>query len=221
MSLFSNLKTSKTITFSGVDGAGKTTILTEIKNLIEKKYNKKAVVIRHRPSVLPILSSIKYGRKKAEAKTMEVLPRSGTNRSKVSSLIRFLYYLIDYVFGQWVVFFKYYLKGYIVIYDRYYFDFICDPKRSNINLDNKFIKYFYKFVFKPDINIFLYASPDIILSRKQELEKPAILDLTNQYKELFDNFENSKYEQYICIENIEKENTMIIIEELLKKAFND
>ena len=214
MSLISNIKQSKIITFSGVDGAGKTTILTEIKELLENKYNKKVVVIRHRPSILPILSAIKHGKKEAEKKTMEVLPRTGANSSIVSSLIRFTYYLVDYIFGQWVVFFRYSLKGNIIIYDRYYFDFINDGRRTNIKLNENFIKFFYKFVFKPDINIFLYASPKIILSRKQEMDEKSIVELTGKYKTLFESFSNEKKEKYKCIENIDKEKTLQIIENL-------
>lgn len=58
----------KIITFSGVDGAGKTTILTKVKELIEDKYKKEVVVLRHRPSILPILSAIKHGKKKLKRK---------------------------------------------------------------------------------------------------------------------------------------------------------
>ncbi len=47
------------VTFSGVDGAGKSTIIELAKKNIQKKYRKKLVVLRHRPSVLPILSSFK------------------------------------------------------------------------------------------------------------------------------------------------------------------
>ena len=50
----------------GPDGAGKTTILTKVKELIEDKYKKEVVVLRHRPSILPILSAIKHGKKEAE-----------------------------------------------------------------------------------------------------------------------------------------------------------
>lgn len=218
MNLFKNIKQSKTITFSGVDGAGKTTILTEIKNTLEKKYNKKVVVIRHRPSILPILSAIKHGKKEAEKKTMEVLPRTGVNSSLISSLIRFTYYLFDYIFGQWIIFFRHSLKGDIIIYDRYYFDFINDGRRTNIKLNEKFIKFFYRFVFKPDINIFLYASPEIILSRKQEMDEKSIIELTKKYKTLFESLSKSSGERYICIENVDKEKTLKTIENLYTKA---
>ena len=202
------------ITFSGVDGAGKTTILREFTELLETKYLRSVVELRHRPSILPILSAIKHGKKEAEKKTMEVLPRSGKNKSKLSSYIRFFYYLMDYVFGQWVVYFKYTRKGIIVIYDRYYFDFINDARRTNINLDSRFLKFFYHFVFKPEINIFLYASPEIILSRKQEMDVGSIINLTDKYQKLFKTFSKEGNGEYQCIENIHKEDTLRVIENL-------
>jgi thymidylate kinase len=208
----------KIITFSGVDGAGKTTILTKVKELIENKYNKEVVILRHRPSILPILSAIKYGKKEAEKKTQEVLPRTGKNKSKVSSFVRFFYYLLDYVYGQWVVYFKHTSKGKIIIYDRYYFDFINDSRRTNIDLDSGFIKFFYKFVFKPKLNIFLYADPDVILSRKQEMDKKSIVDLTNKYKSLFNELSNKHDQYYLPIENIEIDETMTEIENFLIKG---
>ncbi len=202
------------ITFSGVDGAGKTTILREFTELLQNKYNKEVIELRHRPSILPILSAIKHGKKEAEKKTMEVLPRTGNNKSKLSSCIRFFYYLTDYVFGQWVVYFKHTRKGKIVVYDRYYFDFINDARRTNINLDSAFVKFFYKFVFKPEMNIFLFASPEVILSRKQEMDKESIIRLTEKYKTLFDELGQKNKDQYVSIENINKEETMKTIENI-------
>lgn len=206
------------ITFSGVDGAGKTTILREFTTLLEEKYNQKVVELRHRPSVLPILSAMKHGKKKAELKTLDVLPRTGTNESKISSFLRFSYYLTDYMLGQWVIYFRYTRKGYIVIYDRYYFDFINDPKRTNINLSKEFISKFYSVVFKPEINIFLFAPPEVILARKQEMDSKSIVELTKKYKDLFIYFEGKKKGIYCLIENIDKEATLKLIESLYLKG---
>jgi len=207
----------KIITFSGVDGAGKTTILREFTQLLESKYNQNVVEIRHRPSILPILSAIKHGKKAAEKKTMEVLPRSGGNKSRLSSYLRFFYYLTDYLFGQWVLYFRYTRHGKIIIYDRYYFDFINDPQRTNINLDSSFMKFFYRFIFKPDINVFLYASPEVILSRKQEMDEKSIIELTKKYKNLFELLGKKDKDRYISIENLDKEKTISTIENIYCK----
>ena len=55
-----------TVTFSGVDGAGKSTVLENVKEILQRKYHRDIKVLRHRPSILPILSSVKHGKKKAE-----------------------------------------------------------------------------------------------------------------------------------------------------------
>ena len=70
------------------------------------------------------------------------------------------------------------------------------------------IKFFSKFIIKPDVNIFLYASSEVILRRKQELDFDSIVDLTSNYKDLFCEMEKNKNGKYICIENINKEATI-------------
>ncbi len=202
------MKKGFVVTFSGVDGAGKTTILNEIKELIKNEFGKEVVELRQRPSLLPILSAVKYGRKSAEERTMESLPRTGTNSSIISSYIRFLYYLTDYLLGQFFVFFKYTNKGYVIVYDRFYFDYIADPKRANIIINKSFVQFFYRFIIKPDVNIFLYAEPSVILNRKQELDKNTIVKLTNNYKDFFDRKAGKSKEKYLCLENIDKEKTI-------------
>jgi thymidylate kinase len=199
------------LTFSGVDGAGKSTILNEVKEMLQKKYRKKVIVIRHRPSMLPILSAWKYGKEEAERKCVESLPRKGNNRSLISSMGRFAYYYTDYIVGQVIVYFKYTLRGYIVLYDRYYFDFIVDGRRSNITINKSFIRNLYRFVYKPQLNIFLYAPPEVILRRKKELSADDITQLTDAYTHLFHRLGNPR--QYMCIENVDKGKTMHTIEQ--------
>jgi len=201
------------ITFSGVDGAGKSTILEESRKILAEKYRKEIVLLRQRPSIFPILSSYKYGKKEAEQKAANTLPRTGTNKSKISSFIRFMYYYCDYVLGQFYVYLKHTLKGHIILYDRYYFDYIVDSKRANIVLPPKFIKALYRFVFKPDLNVLLYADPDLILARKQELSEEDIRKLTGDFKALFGEFDNKhKASTYLQINNVVLKKTLERIE---------
>jgi thymidylate kinase len=199
------------LSFSGVDGAGKTTILGEMRELLQKKYRRKVVVLRHRPGLLPILSAWKYGKAAAEQKIVSSLPRKGNNQSRLSSLFRFGYYYADYLLGQLLIYAKYTRRGYVVLYDRYYFDFIVDGKRSNILLRPSFIRQLYRFVYKPQLNVFLYAAPEVILKRKQELTALDIAHLTEHYKTLFGRMGAQR--QYICIENTDKQATMEQIEQ--------
>lgn len=196
-----------TITFSGVDGAGKSTIIQEIKTILEHKFRKNVVVLRHRPSILPILSTYKHGKQKAEQIAADTLPRQGKNQSTFSSLVRFTYYYFDYLIGQFYIKVKYHWRGYAVLYDRYYFDFIIDSRRSNIDLPKGLTRFFYKFIYHPPLNLFLYADPKIILQRKKELPSESIVELTENYRALFDNLDDEN-KRYIALENIDKERTL-------------
>ena len=206
------------ISFSGVDGAGKSTVINHLKENLEQRFRKKVIILRHRPSLLPILSAYIYGKKKAEKRATKTLPRQGKNTSVISSFLRFSYYLTDFIIGQIVVWFKYTLRGHVVLYDRYYFDFIEDSKRSNISLPRWFRKLFYRFIYKPSINIFLHAKPDLILSRKQELTLGEIQQLTSSYKNLFQEFDEKYDEKYVAIENDELSHTLNQIESLIISA---
>lgn len=205
------------ISFTGVDGAGKSTILEETRLMLSKKFRKKTVVLRHRPSLLPILSSYKYGKANAEKRAATRLPRQGNNKSQFKSFLRFAYYFSDYLIGRSYVFFKYQLRNYIVLYDRYYFDFIVDGKRTNLELDSAIPKWLYRFVQKPKLNFFLYAPVETILSRKKELSPEAITSLTTNYKNLFDDFSKTYPQAYHSIKNIHLEETLDHISQQIKK----
>ena len=207
------------VTFSGVDGAGKTTIISEVKQQFEQKYRKKVVLLRHRPGILPILSAAKYGGKKnAEERAGTQLPRKGTNKSTLSSFLRFSYYYTDYILGQFYVYFKYILKGKVVIYDRYYFDFINDAKRSNIQLNRRFTKYLYRLIYKADFNFYLYNDAETILKRKQELNAADINQLNERYNTLFVDLKSSRNEIYMQVKNDKKSVTVGTIFKAINKT---
>jgi thymidylate kinase len=191
-----------TLTFSGVDGAGKSTIIQLVREMLSTKYRRKLKVLRHRPSILPILSSFKYGKAGAEQRAATRLPRQGANQSRTLSLLRFAYYYLDYLLGQFFVYFAYNLRGYTVLYDRYYFDFIVDAKRSNLVFSSKWAKKLLALLRKPELNFLIYAAPQSILARKQELSHADITQLTSGYRQLFDELDQkSRKSAFLSLEN--------------------
>lgn len=205
------------ITFSGVDGAGKSTVIEKVRQQIEKRYRRKTVVLRHRPAVLPMLSAWKEGKQAAEQRAATRLPRQGNNNNLFSSLLRFGYYYADYLAGQFVVQVKYVWRGYVVLYDRYYFDFIQDGKRSNIVLPYWLTRSWYALLLKPSYNFFLYAEAETILQRKKELDKRTILELTRNYLRLFGRLGKTyRHSKYIAIRNEQLPETLQTIFEHIK-----
>lgn len=197
------------ITFSGVDGVGKSTILKLVEEKLRKQYRKEVVLLRHRPGILPILSALKHGKAKAEQIASVTIPRKGKNQSGISSSLRFAYYFTDYLFGQLYVYFRYIARGKVVLYDRYYFDFINDARRSNIQVNKSIAKALYRLILKPRLNIFLYADPHVILSRKQELNEQDILELNDSYLTLFKELKSrSRNSRYTAIENLDLNTTI-------------
>lgn len=197
------------ITFSGVDGAGKSTVIEIVKKELSEKYRKDIVQLRHRPSILPMLNAYRVGAAKAEEIATVTLPRKGSNNSVLSSAIRFSYYYTDYLLGQVYIYFKFIIRGKVIIYDRYYFDFITDPKRSNIQLSKTVVKALYSLILKPKLNFFLYADSQVILKRKKELDAETIDKLSASYKGLFNELnKKEKNSKYIALENIELPKTL-------------
>ena len=95
------------------------------------------------------------------------------------------------------------------MYDRYYFDFIIDARRSNISLNRSFLRFGYLFISKPKVNFFLYAPEKEILSRKQELSESDIRTMTDDYLHLFLNLSGSyKNQEYVTINNTDIKRTI-------------
>lgn len=199
------------LTVSGVDGVGKTTIIESIKDQVQAKYRKEVVLLRHRPRILPILSALKHGSvKEAEEKSLNTNPGvQASKKSALSSYLRFSYYYLDYFFGQFYVHIKYVWRGKIVLYDRYYFDLINNPERTNLKVNRKLAKGLYRGIMKPSLNIFLCAPAEDIVRRKQELDLPTINRLTSGYLNLFGSF-SDRYSRsrYIVRRNEDLQNTI-------------
>lgn len=174
------------ISFSGVDGVGKTTVIGGVQKRLGEKYRKEVVLLRHRPKVLPMLSTLKYGSKrKAEANAECSNPNLVTPKTKLSSYLRFGYYYLDYIIGQFYVHVRYVMAGKIVLYDRFYFDMINHPERNNMVVHPRFARWLYQPILKPALNVYLNASSEQIFYRKRELSIREIDDLSRKYVSLF------------------------------------
>jgi thymidylate kinase len=147
-------------------------------------------VAHFRPNILPNIKQLLYGRK-YDASTEEFTrPHRATPASPPSSLVRLTYYWLDYLLGYWLVYRRKCALGTVMIFDRYFYDFIVDPRRSRINLPAWVRKFFLRLTPQPDLVFFLDCDPDIVYARKQELERDEIERQLTEYRKLASKFPN-------------------------------
>ncbi len=162
------------LTLTGPDGSGKTTILETIQKELHNVYGR--TELHHfRPTVIPRLAELfkKSGLKK-EVDVNYDQPHRGGKTSKTSSWFRLIYYISDYIIGYYKIVKPVLFRRGVIIFDRYYTDIISDGKRSRIYLNYKIVFMLRKLVPKMDYNFIIFVEPDRILQRKQELTREQI-----------------------------------------------
>ncbi|MDC1505120.1 hypothetical protein N8475_08035 [Winogradskyella sp.] len=169
------------ISFTGPDGVGKTTVIDKLIHLLTSHHSE-VHLFHHRPTVIGNISNV--------AKEIGVLekindnytePHRGKKKGVFSSFLRLCYYSVDYIFGYWLKIKKPLFRREVVIFDRYYTDIIADSRRSSIYLNRKFLYYWGKvFIPKMNYNFLFTADVDVILGRKQELDKKGIEDINSK-----------------------------------------
>lgn len=202
-------KSGYAITFSGINDAEKSTVIEQIAQRIQKQLRKPVIVLRQRPSILPLLGKWNQSIETVQLDKINISSSQEKNKTTVASLFRLCYYYLDYMIGQFVIYFKYIIRGYVVVYDKYYFDFINNSKQSDILLPKKLTAFGYHFLMQPDFNFLLFADASTIIKKEQEPTKNAIEELTSDYRELFENQQKRRSSSiYQSINNVDFDVTM-------------
>lgn len=161
-------KSGYVVTFLGTDGSGKSTLIDKISPVFsETFYN--AVYYKHlRPGWLPALSQLSGKEKKQVGSVTN--PHASQPSGFFGSFMRWSYYVMDYLLGYYIMIFpKKATKSCIFIFDRYYYDYFIDKRRSRLNLPNWIIRLGQVIIPEPDIILCLGADPVLIHTRKPEL----------------------------------------------------
>jgi thymidylate kinase len=181
------------ISIHGPDGVGKTTFINHFKSQFSELVSpqSKIFVFHFRPYLIPNLKRLLYGKKFKESDEDFLNPHRALPSGYFLSIIRMVYYFVDFFIGYHLKIKRLIRNGDIVIFDRYFQDIIVDSKRARIKLPNWFKELLYGFVPKPGISFYLFTNSNIVFSRKQELNIIEIERQLKYYKLLANKYNNS------------------------------
>ena len=171
----------------GPDGVGKTTFIELLQSELARVLVKDPhdIEVKHfRPHILPNIKQLFSGKKFDISSEEFSKPHRATPASAPSSLVRLVYYWADYILGYWLVNRRKCARGAVMIFDRYFYDFIVDPRRSRIKLPTWLRKLFLNMTPQPDLVFFLDCDAEVVYARKQELPKEEIERQLNEYRKL-------------------------------------
>lgn len=166
----------------GTDGSGKSTIINTIIPWLEEGFHKTVIYNHLRPKLLPDIAEL-FGKRQPK-ENVEVVSNPHMQKPPVfvGSLVRWMYYLHDYTWGYLVkVWPKIRTRSFVFVFDRYYYDYYIDQRRSLIKLPKWIIRIGEIFVQKPDIILCLGGDPEKIYARKPET---SLEEVTRQTEEL-------------------------------------
>jgi len=178
-----------TIAVLGTDGAGKTTIIDAISEPLNEAVHNALYYEHMRPNLIPNIAQA-LGKKQHDGPVTD--PHSAKPSGLAGSLLRLFYYSFDYIVGYWIKIYPVTVKkSSIWIFDRYYYDYLIDPKRARINLPSWIIRGVGVFIPKPDLILCLGANPSVIHDRKPELPLDEVTEQVDKLKSLCENTKNA------------------------------
>lgn len=163
------------IAFLGTDGSGKSTIIENIPRYLKNTFDETQIKYYHwRPGFIKSPKGEKSG-------TDVTDPHKQKPYGKILSFLKFMYFNMDYILGYWFSVRLHLGKNELVIFDRYYYDYMLDKCRYRLDISDSIIIVMKRFIPKPNIAFLLVGDPKVLYMRKKELP---IIELKNQVEKI-------------------------------------
>ncbi len=157
----------------GPDGAGKSTLIKNLERELKGAFRRSAV-FHLMPGIL----------KKKKNTGPVTDPHGKPPRALFISLLKLLYYLIDYNLGYWFKIRPLLVKSTLVLFDRYFDDILVDPKRYRYGGPMWAVRWIRKLIPRPDLVFILDVPEEEILKRKQEVSPQEVSRQREAYRNL-------------------------------------
>ena len=155
--------------FISPDGGGKSTLAGLLPEKIGWAFDGRIRTLHWRPCLLPPPRQMLDPRRWGRPEGVNTTPHDAPFQSKPVSLIRFIYYILDYILGFIPKLYWPKVCNNLVIMDRYYYDFLVDRRRFRLDLPDWLPKFLLRIVPKVDILFFLTGDPEKLYARKKEV----------------------------------------------------
>jgi thymidylate kinase len=145
----------------GPDGAGKSSVIQAVRQQLARVFPQ-SICCSFPPALL--------GRLFHRPLVTDTSPHSSPPRSFLASTLRaVLYWLVSYTFGYYVTIHLALARSTLVLHDRHLVDALVDPRRYRYAGPCWLLRVIWYLIPKPDLVIFLDASPEVLQARKQEV----------------------------------------------------
>jgi thymidylate kinase len=147
------------VAFLGPDGAGKSTLMTRVKQDLSPQvcHFVKSYHLR------PHLGGVESGPGDVRG------PYAKSPRGVIPSLAKLGLWWADYTVGYFVAILPWLMRSAFVLFDRYYHDLLVDQRRYRYGGPLGLVRFVGRFVPQPHLVILLDAPPEVLQARKKDV----------------------------------------------------
>lgn len=163
------------IAFLGCDGSGKSAVISGVSTAFREAGC--PVTLGHwRPIAFQAGAS-------ESAAAFADNPHGQKRRGRFSSVLKLGWLWVHWWVG-WMRHLKAQSEAGVVLFDRYHADLLVDPKRYRYGGPMFLARMASRMMPQPDLVVFLDADPDVLLQRKQEVSREALVESRAAYLSL-------------------------------------
>jgi hypothetical protein len=172
------------------DGGGKSTLAEAVLTRLRFAF-RNSKRIHWRPFLLPPPRKLFAPRRWNEPEPPDCDPHRRPLEGKARSTMRFIYYCMDYILGFLPKVLWPKIRTYLVVIERYYYDFLIDTKRYRLNISPGLTLLGLYGIPEPDLLFLLSGPPEVIFARKQEIGPDEIRRQLEAIRKLAEKIPNS------------------------------